>query len=147
MPASSRNSKNGAVGRADLGVPEGGQPHDEAVGHGAERLAQEDGEVLGAPLAPMPALHRHPSAELYRVQRGELALYLGDERIAAAEGSVVHIPSGMAHTVRNETDAEAQAFIVFTPGTEMERFVRAVAASPGDVVALAEEHGIEMLAP
>jgi mannose-6-phosphate isomerase-like protein (cupin superfamily) len=93
-----------------------------------------------------PALHRHPSAELYRVQRGELALYLGDRRIPASEGAVVHIPGGMAHTVRNETDAEAQAFVVFTPGTEMERFVRAVAASPGDVVALAEEHGIEMLA-
>ena len=94
-----------------------------------------------------PALHRHPSAELYRVQRGELALYLDDERIPAAEGAVVHIPGGTAHTVRNETDAEAQAFVVFTPGTEMERFVRAVAASPGDVVALAEEHGIEMFAP
>jgi mannose-6-phosphate isomerase-like protein (cupin superfamily) len=93
-----------------------------------------------------PALHRHPSAELYRVQRGELALYLGDERINAGEGAVVHIPGGTAHTIRNETDVEAQAFVVFTPGTEMERFVRAVAASPGDVLSLAEEHGIEMLA-
>jgi mannose-6-phosphate isomerase-like protein (cupin superfamily) len=94
-----------------------------------------------------PALHRHPSVELYRVQRGELALYLGDERISAGEGAVVHIPGGTAHTIRNETDAEAQAFVVFTPGTEMERFVRAVAASPGDVLALAREHGIEMLTP
>jgi mannose-6-phosphate isomerase-like protein (cupin superfamily) len=94
-----------------------------------------------------PALHRHPSAELYRVQRGELALYLGDDRISAGEGAVVHIPGGTAHTIRNETDAEAQAFVVFTPGTEMERFVRAVAASPGDVLALAREHGIEMLTP
>jgi mannose-6-phosphate isomerase-like protein (cupin superfamily) len=94
-----------------------------------------------------PALHRHPSAELYRVQRGELALYLGDERISAGEGAVVHIPGGTAHTIRNETDAEAQAFVVFTPGTEMERFVRAVAASPGDVLSLAREHSIEMLAP
>jgi mannose-6-phosphate isomerase-like protein (cupin superfamily) len=94
-----------------------------------------------------PALHRHPSAELYRVQRGELALYLGDERISAGEGAVVHIPGGTAHTIRNETGAEAQAFVVFTPGTEMERFVRAVAASPGDVLALAREHGIEMLTP
>ncbi len=93
-----------------------------------------------------PALHRHPSAELYRVERGELALYLGEERISAPEGAVVHIPGGTPHTIRNETDAEARAFVVFTPGTEMERFVRAVAASPGDVVALAEEHGIEMLA-
>ena len=94
-----------------------------------------------------PALHRHPSAELYRVQRGELALYLGDERISAGEGAVVHIPGGTPHTIRNETDAEALAFVVFTPGTEMERFVRAVAASPGDVLSLAREHGIEMLAP
>jgi mannose-6-phosphate isomerase-like protein (cupin superfamily) len=94
-----------------------------------------------------PAMHRHPSAELYRVDRGELALYLGDERISAGEGAVVHIPGGTAHTIRNETDAEAQAFVVFTPGTEMERFVRAVAASPGDVLALAREHGIEMLTP
>jgi mannose-6-phosphate isomerase-like protein (cupin superfamily) len=94
-----------------------------------------------------PAMHRHPSAELYRVDRGELALYLGDERIRATQGAVVHIPGGVAHTVRNETGADAQAFVVFTPGTEMERFVRAVAASPGDVAALAEEHGIEMFAP
>jgi hypothetical protein len=73
-------------------------------------------------------------------------VYLGDERINAGEGAVVHIPGGTAHTIRNETDAEAQAFVVFTPGTEMERFVRAVAASPGDILSLAEEHGIEMLA-
>ena len=118
--------------------------HLDSEGSGGTMVAAE---VTIPPGGGPPALHRHPSAELYRVQRGELALYLGDERIPAAEGAVVHIPGGMAHTVRNETDAEAEAFVVFTPGTEMEHFVRAVAASPGDVVALAEEHGIEMLAP
>jgi quercetin dioxygenase-like cupin family protein len=92
-----------------------------------------------------PALHRHPSGELYRVQRGELALYLGDERVRATEGAVVHIPGGVAHTVRNETDRDAEAFVVFTPGTEMEAFVRAAADAPGDALALAREHGIEML--
>src|SRR5215211_6973630 len=91
-----------------------------------------------------PAMHRHPSGELYRVQRGELALYVGGERIRAAEGSVVHIPGGVAHTVRNETHDDAHAFVVFTPGTEMEGFVRAVAGSPdGDVMAIAAAHGIE----
>jgi quercetin dioxygenase-like cupin family protein len=92
-----------------------------------------------------PALHRHPSGELYRVQEGELALYLGDERIRATAGAVVHIPGGAAHTVRNESDTEALAFVVFTPGTEMEGFVRAAAAAPGDVPALAAAHGIELL--
>ena len=30
-----------------------------------------------------PAMHRHPSEELYRVEAGELAIYREDERIVA----------------------------------------------------------------
>jgi mannose-6-phosphate isomerase-like protein (cupin superfamily) len=92
-----------------------------------------------------PGLHRHPSEELYRVESGELAIYREDERIVAGPGSVTHIPSGAAHTVRNESDADARAYVVFSPGTEMEAFVRAVATRPADIVALAEEHGIEFV--
>ena len=94
-----------------------------------------------------PAMHRHPSEELYRVEAGELAVYRAGERIVAGAGAVVHIPGGVAHTVRNESGAEARAYVVFSPGDEMERFVRAVAASPQDVVALAEAHGIEFTGP
>jgi oxalate decarboxylase/phosphoglucose isomerase-like protein (cupin superfamily) len=77
-----------------------------------------------------PGLHRHSPEEVYRVERGELAVYLEDEagevmRHRSGPGSVVHIPGGRAHTVRNETDAEALAYVVFAPGAEMERFVRA----------------------
>jgi mannose-6-phosphate isomerase-like protein (cupin superfamily) len=90
-----------------------------------------------------PAMHRHPSEELYRIEAGELTIYLKDERIVAGPGSVTHIPSGAAHTVRNESAADARAYVIFSPGTEMERFVRAVAANPADVVALAEANGIE----
>jgi mannose-6-phosphate isomerase-like protein (cupin superfamily) len=96
-----------------------------------------------------PALHRHAAAEIYRVERGELAIYLEDDRIAAGPGAVVSIPGGRAHTVRNETDAEAHAYVVFAPGTEIERFMRAAGAlaqpDPAAVMALAERHGIEML--
>jgi quercetin dioxygenase-like cupin family protein len=102
-------------------------------------------EVTIPPGGGPPAMHRHPSAEVYRVERGELTIYREDERIAAREGAVVHIAGGVPHTVRNESDAAAHAYVVFAPGTEMERFVRAVAARPGDVVALAEEHGVEIL--
>ena len=94
-------------------------------------------------------LHRHEPAEVYRVERGELAIYVDDERIAAAPGDVVHIPGGRAHTVRNESAADAHAYVVFTPGTEIERFMRAAGAlavpSPAEVMSLAERHGIEML--
>jgi hypothetical protein len=63
----------------------------------------------------------------------------------------VTIPGGRAHTVRNESGAEVLAYVVFAPGAEMERFVRAAAAlaspAPAEVLALAERHGIEMAGP
>jgi len=103
-----------------------------------------------------PLLHRHAPEELYRVERGELAIYLEDERgdvqrIEARPGSVVHIPAGRAHTVRNESGQEASAYVVFSPGAEMEAFLRAAGAlaepSVEEVLALAERHGIEMAGP
>jgi hypothetical protein len=61
---------------------------------------------------------------------------------------VVHIPAGRAHTVRNESAADAHAYVVFAPGREIEGFMRAAGAlsgaGPADVLALAERHGIEM---
>jgi hypothetical protein len=74
---------------------------------------------------------------------GGCSIYLEDERIVAGPGSVTHIPGGAAHTVRNESATEARAYVIFSPGTEMEAFVRAVAENPEDVVALAEANGIE----
>jgi DNA topoisomerase-1 len=79
-----------------------------------------------------PGLHRHPSAEVYRVEAGELALYAEDEDgdvrpTVAGSGGVVHIPGCRAHTARNESGAEACAYVVFVPGAEMEGFARAVA--------------------
>lgn len=105
-----------------------------------------------------PVLHRHAPAEVYRVERGELALYVEEDgavrRIAARAGAVVHIPGGAAHTVRNESAAEAAAYVVFTPGEAMERFFRAAGALAHDgepqledMLALAERHGIEFTEP
>ena len=99
-----------------------------------------------------PAMHRHPSAEVYRGEAGVLAVYVEDregavQRIAVARGVTVHIPGGRPHTVRNESPFEARAYVTFVPGTEMEGFVRAVASRPQDVMALAERHGIEITGP
>jgi oxalate decarboxylase/phosphoglucose isomerase-like protein (cupin superfamily) len=105
-----------------------------------------------------PALHRHPSAEIYRVEAGELAFHVEDDdgtvrRTTSAAGDVVHIPGGRAHTIRNESAVEARAYVVFVPGAEMEPFARAAAAlassgappRPEDVMALAARHGIELV--
>jgi len=106
-----------------------------------------------------PGLHRHPSAEVYRVEAGELCLYVeapdgAVERIVAGPGTVVHIPGGRAHTIRNEAAHEARAYVVFVPGAEMEGFARAAAPlaaagspRPEDVLAIARAHGIEPAGP
>jgi mannose-6-phosphate isomerase-like protein (cupin superfamily) len=44
-------------------------------------------EVRMPPGGGPPAMHRHPSAEVYRVERGELAIYREDERIPAPAGT------------------------------------------------------------
>ena len=106
-----------------------------------------------------PMLHRHPSSEVYRVDAGELAIYVADrdgvvQRVVAETGDVVLIPGGREHTVRNESAAAANAYVTFVPGTEMETFVRDAAAlsakgtpAIADVLALAERSGIEMTGP
>ena len=113
-------------------------------------------EVLLPPGGGPPFLHRHEAAELYRLDEGELAIYVEDaggevRRAGVRPGDVVHIPGGRAHTVRNESAAPARAFVVFAPGTEIERFMRAAGAlgeaGAEELIALAERHGIEMAGP
>jgi oxalate decarboxylase/phosphoglucose isomerase-like protein (cupin superfamily) len=106
-----------------------------------------------------PALHRHAPAELYRVERGEFAFYLEGEdgaidRFAGRAGETVAIPCGREHTVRNESEAEAVAFVVYAPGAEMEAFARAAAGLAADgpppmerVLSVAAAHGIEVTRP
>ena len=99
-----------------------------------------------------PGLHRHPSAEVYRVESGELTFHVAEEDgavrcVTAGPGDVIHIPGGRAHTIRNATASDACAYVVFVPGGEMEAFARAAAAAPPeDVMALAARHGIELVA-
>jgi mannose-6-phosphate isomerase-like protein (cupin superfamily) len=113
-------------------------------------------EVRMPPGGGPPMLHRHEPFELYRVRSGELAIYLEGRdgavtRTVAGPGSVVPIGAGLEHTVRNESDEEAEAVVVFSPGQPMERFARAAAelgrgGSPAadGVMAVAREHGIEL---
>ena len=118
--------------------------------------ADSDGALLAfeirmPPGGGPPALHRHEPAELYRVERGEFAFYIGDEdgrvtRSTAGLGQVVAIPARREHTVRNESAGDSAAFVVLAPGAEFERFVRA-AAEGGDLAALAAEHGVEITRP
>ena len=98
-------------------------------------------------------------AEIYHVLEGQFTFYVGQppsavRRVEAVAGDVVPLAGNTPHTIRNESSSDAVAFVVHSPAATMEGFSRAAAAmaaqgSPGieDVLALAEQHGIEMLGP
>lgn len=139
----------------------------ETITVGRETLAfRVDSELSGGALLAFdvqmppgggpPMLHRHDPFELYRVESGEFSFYVEDDRgtvrrTIARTGSVVPIPGGREHTVRNESDAPARAFVVFSPGGPMESFARGAGAlaaggepQPSEVLSLAAAHGIEI---
>jgi mannose-6-phosphate isomerase-like protein (cupin superfamily) len=106
-----------------------------------------------------PVMHRHDPGEVYHVLQGELAFHVEHSdgsvtRTVVAAGQVMPLAGGTPHTIRNESDAEAVAFMVHAPGAAMEGFTRAAArlAEDGEpsmeaVLAIAAEHGIELLGP
>ena len=109
-----------------------------------------------------PMMHRHEPSEIYHVTGGEFAFYVGlpdgpVTRTVARAGDVVPLRGGTPHTIRNEGDVDATAFVVHSPAAVMEGFSRAVAAMPGEarrvppsmaeVLAVAQRHGVELLGP
>lgn len=115
-------------------------------------------EIRMPPGGGPPVMHRHEPSEVYYVLEGEFTFYIGDSdgvtRHRAGPGAVVPLAGGTPHTIRNETDSDAVAFVVHTPGAAMEGFSRAAAVlaetrqpAMDEVLALAEEHGIELLGP
>ena len=126
--------------------------------------AQTDGALFAVavrmpPGGGPPVMHRHDPGEVYHVLEGEFTFYVGDPkdrvaRITATAGQVMPLAGSTPHTVRNESERDAVAFVVHAPGAPMEQFTRAAAAlatkhdvDMATVLAIAEQHGIEMLGP
>lgn len=116
-------------------------------------------EIRMPPGGGPPVMHRHRPGEIYHVLEGEFTFYVGDpagtvRRVTAAAGDVVPLAGGTPHTIRNESTSDAVAFVVHSPAGPMEGFSRAAAALAAtgpptmeQVLALAEEHGVELLGP
>jgi quercetin dioxygenase-like cupin family protein len=95
-------------------------------------------------------MHRHDPGEVYYVrEEGEFAFYVGDPeksvcRIAARAGEIVPLAGGTPHTIRNETDADARAFVVHAPAAVMEDFSYAAADlaanDKADMAAISNSH-------
>jgi len=113
-------------------------------------------EIRMPPGGGPPVMHRHCPGEIYYVISGEFAFYVTESvrRVTAGAGDVVPLAGGTPHTIRNESDTDAVAFVVHAPGDPMENFSRAAVALAADgapsmdaVLAIAAQHGIELLGP
>ena len=101
--------------------------------------------------SPLPPPHSHDGYEetIYGLD-GTLTWTIGSRRIEAGRGEVVHIPRGAVHRFENETDADARALAVVTPGVLGPDYFREVAAllaagGPPDPAAIGEimrRHGL-----
>jgi mannose-6-phosphate isomerase-like protein (cupin superfamily) len=126
--------------------------------------AQTDGALFAVELRMQPGggppvMHRHAPGEVYYVLEGQFTFYTEDAngrttRRTAGTGDVVPLAGQTPHTIRNESDAIARAFVVHAPGWPMENFSRAAAelAKNGNpsmqaVLTVAAQNGIELLGP
>jgi mannose-6-phosphate isomerase-like protein (cupin superfamily) len=83
------------------------------------------GNIRMQPGGGPPVMHRHDPGEVYYVLDGEFTFYIGGfgrplQRVTATRGQVVPLAGGTPHTMRNESVADAVAFVVHAPGAPME---------------------------
>jgi quercetin dioxygenase-like cupin family protein len=113
-----------------------------------------------APRGEGTPLHVHrEDDETFYILEGELTFYLGDEQppIPASAGSFVHIPGGVVHAFK--VDSETARYLIITT-LQHERFYRAISdpaqsrtlppEAPLDmerIGAAMQEYKVEMLGP
>ena len=74
-----------------------------------------------------PPLHRHRETEVFRVLEGRYLYEVNGTRFEAAQGDLVSVPGGAAHTFLNIMDAPARQLVMMLPGMDAERFFQGLA--------------------
>jgi mannose-6-phosphate isomerase-like protein (cupin superfamily) len=57
--------------------------------------------LVDSPPGAGPALHRHPTQEVFVVQEGQARFFVGDDELDAGAGDVVIVPPEAAHRFVN----------------------------------------------
>jgi quercetin dioxygenase-like cupin family protein len=81
--------------------------------------------------------------EMFYVLEGTLVFWVGDERdrVEAGPGTFLHVPRGMMHNFRNETDTDARLLLMFAPAGIETMFER-MGADPENYQAIGAEFGV-----
>lgn len=117
-------------------VLEAGEGRRLALGQTSTTIKAGSDDALGsfalmeldiAPDFPGPVLHEHERVvDSFYVMEGELALQLGDERLAAPASAYAFVPPGNAHTFSGAANGRVRALNLMAPAG-LERYLEEVA--------------------
>jgi quercetin dioxygenase-like cupin family protein len=96
-------------------------------------LAGDDLSVIEERMPPgtCEVRHRHArSRQFFYVLQGELTLELDGTTHRFATGHGLHVPPGVAHQVRNDSEAEVRMLVVSSPRSHGDRINAPLETSP-----------------
>jgi len=128
---------------------------------GARLVVKTDPATLGFLLAEHsvppgyvvpPHVHAEDDEAFFMLE-GKLTLLGGSSEVGLCTGGTAHLPAGVRHGFRNDTDAPARFLLAVAPGIQalemFRHFDRAGGAMPGgltppQIVAICEQYGVRM---
>ena len=93
-------------------LPHGG------TAHTFEGYRYDDADVsfflTDGPPGSGPKLHKHPYAEVFVIQEGNVTFTAGDDTIEATSGQIVVVPAGVPHKFVNSGSGRARHIDIHT---------------------------------
>ncbi len=90
---------------------------------------------------PPPHIQTREEEGFY-ILEGEVVFRAGGERHVATSGTFLHVPRGIVHNFKNDSEEMARMLIFFAPAG-IEGLMEKLAASPADLLAIGREYGVE----
>ena len=75
---------------------------------------------------------------------GEVVFWAGERRVVGATGTFLHVPRGVPHHFKNESNREARLLIWISPAG-IEAMMERMADSPDDYVEIGKLYGVEFV--
>ena len=93
---------------------------------------------------PPPHIQTREEEGFY-VTEGELVFRAAGKRVLARPGTFVHVPRGVPHHFKNESDRTARMVFFFVPAG-IEGMFEEMAANPENFAAIGASYGVEFVA-
>ena len=72
--------------------------------------------LTDGPQGSGPELHKHPYAEVFVIQEGEVTFTVGEDTIEASTGQIVVVPAGVPHKFVNSGTTRARHIDIHASG-------------------------------